>query len=209
MSSDKKPSELSQIQALPSTQLTEFLIRKNDLAENGFDCWVFHPGMLFHSTDKWWGDRGQRITPHEGLDLCYYRVPGGRIHCLDVKTRIPVLDDGVIVAIANDFLGKSVIVEHQYGDSKSPGFCSIYGHTNPPDNLKIGKSVKKGDILATIADTSRSKSGIQPHLHISLGLTDQFISYDRFDWKTINSWDMLTLTDPLFILDRPYQIVQF
>jgi hypothetical protein len=209
MDSDQKTPELSQNQFPAPTRFTEFLIKQNDPAINGVDCWVFHPGMLFHAPDKWWGDLGKRIKPHEGLDLCLYRDPGGRIHCLDDKTRIPVLYDGVIVAIVNDFLGKSVIVEHQSVDSSSPGFCSIYAHTNPADDLQIGKSVKKGDILAALADSSGSGSGIRPHLHISLGLTEKFISYDRFDWETIDCWDMLTLLDPLFILDRPYQIVQF
>jgi hypothetical protein len=207
MSSDKQKSGFTQIPCPTPTRFTEFLIRKNDLAENGFDRWVFHPGMLFHSPDKWWGDRGRRLTPHEGLDLCCYRVPGGRMHCLDDKTRIPVLYDGVIVAIVNDFLGKSVIVEHPHDGRGSPGLCSIYGHTNPPHDLQIGNSVEKGEILATLADTSRSKSGIQPHLHISLGLTEKCISYEQFDWETIGSWRMLTLADPLSVLDWPYQVL--
>ena len=208
MISDKKKSELTQSPFPTQTRFTDFLIRKNDLAENGFDRWVFHPGMLFHSPDKWWGDRGRRQTPHEGLDLCFYRAPGGRMHCLDDKTRIPVLYDGIIVAIVNDFLGKSVIVEHPHDGSGSLGLCSIYGHTNPPHNLQIGNSVKKGEILATLAGSSRSKSGIQPHLHISLGLTDKCISYEQFDWETIGSWQMLTLIDPLPVLDHSYQVVK-
>ena len=191
------------------TRFTEFLIRENGLTQNIVDRWVFHPGMLFHSPDKWWGDRGKRATPHEGLDLCLYMDPDGRIHGLDDKTRIPVLYDGVIVAIVNDFLGKSVIVEHRYDDSDNLGFCSIYGHTNPPDNLQIGKFVKNGEILASIADSSRSKSGIQPHLHISLAITEKYIDYERFDWAMIGSRDMLTLLDPLLVLDRSYQVVQF
>ena len=190
------------------TRFTEFIIRENDLAKCGFDQWVFQPGMLFNSPDKWWGDRGKRDTPHEGLDLCLYRVTSGRIFCIDENTKIPVMYNGVIVAIVNDFLGKSVIVEHELPDSGSPRFCSIYGHTNPPVDLQIGKSVKKGDILATLANSSRSKSGIRPHLHISLGWTAKFISYDRFDWETIGTWDMLTLLDPLDVLDRPYQVLE-
>ncbi len=191
------------------TRFTEFIIRENDLAKSGFDQWVFQPGMLFNSPDKWWGDRGKRDTPHEGLDLCLYRVTSGRIFCIDENTRIPVMYDGVIVAIVNDFLGKSVIVEHELSDSGSPRFCSIYGHTKPPVDLQIGKSVKKGDIFATLANSSRSKSGIRPHLHISLGWTAKFISYDRFDWETIGTWDMLTLLDPLDVLDRPYQVLEY
>jgi len=197
-----------QTQSLSKTRFTEFLIRENDLAKGGFEQWVFQPGMLFNSPDKWWGDRGKRVTPHEGLDLCLYRVPRRRIQCLGEKTRIPVMYDGVVVAIVNDFLGQSVIVEHELSDSDNPGFCSIYGHTDPPADLQIGKSVKKGDILATIADSSRSKSGIRPHLHISLGWTTKSVSYERFNWETIGTGDMLTLLNPLDVLDRPYLVLE-
>jgi len=78
----------------------------------------------------------------------------------------------------------------------------------PPPRLEVnGKFVKKGEILASIADSSRSKSGIQPHLHISLAMTEKHIAYERFDWAMIGSRDMLTLLDPLLVLDRPYQVL--
>lgn len=43
---------------LRNSRFTEFLIRENALGDNGFKGWVFCPGMLFNSTDKWWGDQG-------------------------------------------------------------------------------------------------------------------------------------------------------
>ncbi|RLB77393.1 MAG: hypothetical protein DRH24_16320 [Deltaproteobacteria bacterium] len=56
--------------SLSNTGFTEFLIRKNALNPGGFNGWVFCTGMLFNSTDKWWGDQGKRDKPHEGFDLC-------------------------------------------------------------------------------------------------------------------------------------------
>ena len=46
--------------SLKKTRFTEFLIRENSLDERGFQEWVFCPGMLFNSLDKWWGDQGLR-----------------------------------------------------------------------------------------------------------------------------------------------------
>ena len=115
---------------------------------------------------------------------------------------------GKIMAVVSDFIGKSVIVEHKDCDSESPGFCSIYAHTRPAADLQIGNIVKKGEVLATIAGSDRSKSGIRPHLHLSLALTNKYISYERFDWQTVGSRDMLTLRDPLAVFDRPYQVLQ-
>ena len=85
--------------------------------------------------------------------------------------------------------------------------CSIYGHTIPEDNLHVGKIVKKGDVIATLADSSKSKTNIFPHLHISLGWTSKVISYDRLDWENIGAPNTLTLLDPLQIIDWHYLIL--
>ncbi|MBW1780941.1 MAG: hypothetical protein JRL30_09405, partial [Deltaproteobacteria bacterium] len=100
------------IPSLKKTRFTEILIRENGLNEPGFKEWIFHPGMLFHATGKWWGDKALRHRPHEGLDLLLYRDQQDKIVSLDKKTRIPVMFDGVVVSIIHDFLGRSVIVEH-------------------------------------------------------------------------------------------------
>jgi hypothetical protein len=206
MSSDNETADFSRRLAQVRTRFTEFITRHNDLANSRVARWVFLPGMLFRSPDKWWGDRRKRDNPHEGLDLCWYRSPNGQLDCLAENTRVPVLYDGIVAAIVNDYLGQSVIVEHELCNSGCPAFCTIYGHTNPSADLRIGKSVKRGDIVAAIAGSSRSNSGLRPHLHISLAWTDPSISYDRFDWKTVLSWDAMRLLDPLDVLDAPYEV---
>ena len=62
---------------------------------------------------------------------------------LDEKTNIPVIYDGVVVGIVNDFLGKSVIIEHDLADSDTNRFCTIYGHLNPHKGLHVGRVVNK------------------------------------------------------------------
>ena len=194
----------SEIPFSNKTRFTESLIRKNALDKRGFEEWVFCPGMLFEELDKWWDEKGERNKPHEGLDLCLYRNQQDRIIRLDEETMIPVMYDGVVVRILNDYLGKSVIVEHGLPDSNNRKFCTIYGHTNPHAGLHLGRKVRKGDIIATLAKLSKSKVGIFSHLHISVGWTSKLISYDQLDWATIVSPNILTLLDPLHFIDWHY-----
>jgi len=190
--------------SLKKTRFTELLIRATALDDRGFKEWLFWPGMLFISLDKWGGDHGKRDKPHEGVDICLYKARRNRILRLDGKTKIPAMYDGVVVRIFNDFLGKSLIIEHGLPNSDNIRFCTIYGHTNPHVGLHIGSIVKGGDIIATLVDSIKSKHDIFPHLHISLGWTSKFISYDRLDWETIGAPNTLTLLDPLHVIDSHY-----
>ena len=129
--------------------------------EHGFKEWIFSPGMLFNASDKWWGDQGKRDKPHEGLDLCLYKDRRGRMRRLDEKTKIPVIYDGIVVGIVNDFLGKSVIIEHGLTDSDNNRFCTIYGHLNPHKGLHVGRIVKEGDIIPGNAHFDTTKGHIE------------------------------------------------
>jgi len=193
-----------EIRFLKKMQFTQSIVRVNALDESGFKEWFFRPGMLFNSLDKWWGDHGKRDKPHEGLDICLYKDRQDRILCLDGKTKIPAMVDGVVVRIFNDFLGKSMIVKHDLPTKDSIRFCTIYGHTNPLGGLHVGSIVKKGDIIATLVESIESKHNILPHLHLSLGWTSKYISYDQLDWKTIGSRNTLTLLDPLHVMGALY-----
>jgi len=177
------------------------------LDEPGLKEWIFCPGMLFHALCKWWGDKGPRNTPHEGLDIFLYRDQQDRIVRLDEKTRIPVMFDGVVVGIINDFLGNSVIVEHAFPDRDIGRICTIYGHVNPLKDLHIGMELKEGDIMGTLTDPGQTGFDLMPHLHISVGCASKLISYDRLNWDTIGSSGTLTLLDPLDIINWQYQIL--
>ncbi|MGA8020095.1 MAG: M23 family metallopeptidase [Desulfobacterales bacterium] len=191
--------------ALKKNRFTEMLIEENGLDQNGFESWIFCPGMLFNSPKKWWGDHGRRDYPHEGIDLCLYRDRSERTLLLDEKSRIPVMQDGVVKAIFTDYLGKAVIIEHETSESENERFLSVYAHTNPRGGVQVGLKVKEGDIIANIADTRRSKAKIIPHLHFSLGLPSPSLSYDPFVWNIMRKPDLITLLDPLEFLDWPYQ----
>ncbi len=196
------------IPSLRKTRFTEYLVQENALHGHGFQEWIFYPGMLFNAADKWWGDQGKRDKPHEGLDLCPYRDRRGKMRRLDNKTKIPVIYDGTVVGIINDFLGKSVIIEHGFTDRDNNRFCTIYGHINPHKSLHVGKTLKEGDIIATLADLRNSKVTTPSHLHISLGRAHKFISYDKLDWKTMGAPNTLNLMDPLHVLGWRYRVLK-
>ncbi len=190
---------------LSKTRFTEFLVRENSLEEYGFEEWLFYPGMLFNEKEKWWGDKkGGRTRPHEGVDLFLYKDQKGRILCLDKNTRVPAMYDGVVVSILDDFLGKSVVMEHDFAKDDSRRFCTIYGHTKPHGGIHVGSVIEEGDIIATPADADKSQADIATHVHVSVGWVLAIVSYDRFDWETIGDPDAMILLDPLNIIERRY-----
>jgi len=193
---------------LKKSRFTEMLIEENALDQSEFERWIFCHGMLFNSPDKWWGDLGLRDYPHEGIDLCMFKDRSSRIRRVNEKTRIPVMQDGMVKAIFKDYLGKAVVIEHEHYGSSTGRLLSFYAHTNPCAEIKDGVIVKEGDIIATLADTSNSKSNIMPHLHFSLGLPSKVFSYEGFVWNTIRRPEMMTLLDPLAVIDWPYDALE-
>jgi len=174
----------------------------------GVKEWLLCPGMLFRSAGKWWGNRGLRRQPHEGLDLLLYRDQEDRILHLDKTTGIPAVSDGVVVGMISDFLGKSIIVEHPVPDSDNARNYTIYAHTSPQDSICAGTAVSRGDTIATLAGEGRSPFPVAAHLHISTAWAPQPVSCDRFNWDTIGVSEMLILLDPLDVVACRYQILE-
>lgn len=201
-------ADISGTPYLRKTRFNEFLIQKNALDERGFKEWILCTGMLFNARDKWWGDNGKRDRPHEGIDLCLYRNRRGKILPIDKNTKIPAMYDGVVVRIINDFLGKSLILEHSFGDSDNGRFYTIYGHIIPYGGLHVDRTVKEGDIIGTLSDSVNLKLKIFPHLHISIGWTSRAIPHVKIDWKTISSPDTLTLLNPIVVIDGHYMTLE-
>lgn len=190
-----------------STRFTELILRANDLGSQDLKNWAFYPGMLFNSPDKWWGDFGRRDFPHEGIDLCLYHDPGGELQRLDQRTRIPVIHSGVVRAMFKDYLGQAVIVEHENLPGQPKRVLSVYAHTRPMEKIEPGVRVEQGEVIATIADTSRSKAKILPHLHLSFGRPSPEIVYDAFVWNIMRDPDLVTLLDPINVIEWPWQVL--
>jgi len=177
------------------------ILRRNRLHLTDFGEWLFYPGMLFNSDDKWWGDLSARGTPHEGLDLSLYRDHNGRNLSLESGTMVPVMYDGEVVRVINDFLGKTIFVRHSKFGNSVQDFYTVYGHVMPSRNVARGVILSEGELLGSIADTSGSRSGLPPHLHISVALISKEITGDMLDWAAMRDLRRVKLFDPLAFLD--------
>jgi hypothetical protein len=198
---------LTDTKFIKKSHFTEYLLQKNFMYEGYFKKWVFYPGMLFASQDKWWGDLKNRNRPHEGLDILLYSDYKDRIVSIDQTTRIPAMFDGIIAKVMSDLLGKSVLIEHCRDSENKRRFCTIYAHTNPEQKIDAGIRIKEGDVIATISGAGKQKAAISPHLHISVAWIDDFISYDNLDWNIIGSSKGVNLLDPIGVIGGPYCVV--
>lgn len=166
-----------------------------------FKHWIFLPGMLFNSLDKWWGDQGRRATPHEGLDLCSFEEVNGSIKNLGPHTKIPAAFAGEIVKIAPDFLGKSIYIGHALFDGRGRQLYSAYGHTVPRDSLQIGSTVAEGETIAVISNLSGKKMSILPHVHITFAWVPVPVDNHDLNWDNLGRNPDMTLIDPLSVLE--------
>jgi murein DD-endopeptidase MepM/ murein hydrolase activator NlpD len=201
--------EIPGLRSLKPTRFCEVLARQNDLDKHGFKRWVFQTGMLFEARDKWWGDRGKRGSPHEGVDFCFYRDRKGRLRRLSDATQVPTMYDGVVAGIVSDFLGKSVIVRHPCQRVCGAELVSIYAHTKPNNGIDVGTAVAEGQPMATLAHTEGPRAGTGPHLHLSLGWAVNGHAWQSFDWKTIGSSKTLHLLDPLQLMDGRWFEIEY
>jgi murein DD-endopeptidase MepM/ murein hydrolase activator NlpD len=184
------------------SHFTEFLAARNKL---DLAAWAFLPGMLFMAPDKWWGDRGRRALPHEGVDLCFYADPSGKIMSIGEGTGIPVMFGGVIARIIDDFLGESVMVAHGLPGKGQGTFLTIYGHTAPVTGLRAGDEVRPGDVIATVASVKHPNATVRPHLHVSAGTLPGRVPAESLDWS--NMGQALALTDPLALIADHYRLI--
>ena len=192
--------------AIPASRFTEFILRENGLDRHGFQAWAFLPGMLFKAGDKWWGDRGKRTLPHEGLDFFLFNNGWGRVLRLGEGTRIPAMYGGTVVAIIDHFLGKSIVLEHRFPELGGP-LLTIYGHTVVGEVLQLNSAVGAGEIIGTLADSRRSKAHAHPHLHVSLARPSEGTTYDSLGWRYLNDPRFFTMIDPLDVIEGPYLVL--
>jgi hypothetical protein len=160
--------------------------------------------MTFESRLKWWGDRGQREQPHEGIDLCLYQDSQGALYRLHEQAYLPAMYGGTVVRLCDDFLGRSVIIERNLaGQGK---LYVLYGHTVPRPDLEAGQTVREGEVVAYLAPLPPHKAGILPHLHVSLGWAPDAVPASCLEWENVPG--VLTLLDPTQVLDRPFWMLE-
>ena len=182
------------------SQFMEFMLEHNRPRMDGFKTWVFHPGMRFQALQKWWGDQGHRVVPHEGLDLYSFEAAGGPVQTVDQQTRIPAAFAGQVVKIERDFLGKSIYISHAIYSGDGRKLLSAVGHTVPREGLKAGQQVAAGEIIAAVAGIPGKPSNLPPHLHLTFAWVPQDVRVDQLTWKNLGHDPGITLIDPLAVI---------
>ena len=193
----------------PKSTFIDALIQKNRLRALDFDRFVFFSGMLFGSEKKWWGKPGQRSYSHEGLDLCFFENAQKEKFRLDETTDVPMLYDGRVAHITDDFLGKTVIASHCFDGSGQPAILSLFGHLNPDKNIRIGDEIKQGQVFAKIAGLKNQKQLLLPHLHISLAKPGMLPPPDRLEWEFLNTVDRSVFIDPMDAILPEYRVIEY
>jgi murein DD-endopeptidase MepM/ murein hydrolase activator NlpD len=192
---------------LPSTDLFLRLVAENELEKRRFHQWVFNPGMLFRTVEKWWDESSARGIPHEGLDVAAFLTKGGQVEWLLPQTRIPAAYNGTIARIQKDFLGFSCFLRHDQFQRGDRFLYSVYGHIEPLASRHEGDTIAVGEILGTLADTARRNSPIRPHLHFSLAWISSAVPEQTLNWETMNDPDAVILIDPLALLTGAFSVM--
>jgi murein DD-endopeptidase MepM/ murein hydrolase activator NlpD len=183
------------------------MIERNGLGETGFERWAFYPEMLFGAQGKWWGDRGRRPRPHEGIDLGLYTDKAGQALRLPESSRIPVMFDGEIIKIEEDFLGESLYLGHEIDDGQGRQLFTIYGHTKPENVVRTGERFRQGEVIATLSPADRRIAGVPAHLHLSLAWVSKTQASEELNWELLHDPRVAILLDPLRVMDCPYKIL--
>ncbi len=189
------------------TSFNRQLAECNGLCDAGFDRWAFHAGMLFRAREKWWGDRGRRPRPHEGIDLVLYTNEPGHLRELDESTRIPVMFDGEVIKIEKDYLGQSVYVGHGIDDGHGRRLWTMYGHTTPLEHVRPGTRVRQGEIIASFTEKRKKTTGPRPHLHLTMAWVSPERALRELSWETLHDPEIAILLDPLHAMGCPYRIL--
>jgi murein DD-endopeptidase MepM/ murein hydrolase activator NlpD len=193
---------LSRLSRVKSSTFQDSLVLCNSVLGQEFAAWVFSPGMLFGARRKWWGDEGDRETPHEGLDLCFYRTHKGTILALAPGALIPSAFDGLVVKVSVDFLGKSLFIRHDGITAGRESLMTIFGHTAPVEGLEVGSRLTGGQVIGSVAEPKPGQR-VPPHLHVSTAWVSNAITDSELDWDKIAGSEHLRLIDPLTMLQLP------
>ena len=93
-----------------------------------------------------------------------YYVHAGVDFAVSAGAQVFAVDDGVVESIYKDdiLLGTEITVDH--GD----GVKSVYRFVTETDGLKVGASVKRGEVIATVAEPTGNEYKDGAHLHFEI-----------------------------------------
>jgi hypothetical protein len=157
-----------------------------------FREWVFSPGMEYGARNLWWGRLSQRPIPHQGVDIALYRSRDGGLRSLASGSVVPLAAPGRIVAVIEDFIGRTVVAMHgEAGDGCL--LYTLYGHLAPRTGV-LGEAFEGGEPVGAVARPRGE--GVPPHLHLSVAEVPESVSPDTLAWGWLERSPLVRFRDP-------------
>ncbi len=152
--------------------------------ESGFKSWSFRRGVFFGDHIEWWGDQSRRRTTHEGIDFVEGFRQDGTIETIRQGTPVRALADGIIVAVLDDFLNKTVVVCHPSIRDAEGAVChTLYSHIHP-ENATPGPVVT-GQILGRVEKAKNARA--PAHMHFTGAWIPESIQASEITMDMISS----------------------
>ncbi len=116
---------------------------------------------------------------HHNQTLNNYFVHAGLDFMADAGTEVLAVEDGVVESIYKDdiLLGTEIVIAH------ADGVKSKYRFVTEKEGLKVGDSVKKGDIIAVVAEATGNEYKDGAHLHFEI--TENGVKVDPTTYLTL------------------------
>ena len=116
---------------------------------------------------------------HHNTTLNSYYEHTGMDFAAEVGAKVLAVDDGVVESVYKDDLlvGTQITIDH------GNGLKSVYCFVTETDGLKAGVKVKKGDVIATVAEPCGKEYKQGAHLHFEIVKND--VSVDPSGYLTL------------------------
>jgi len=157
---------------------------------------LFPPGMLFNDAQFWWGDKHNRPTLHEGVDISFMQGFDRKISSVAAQMLVPAFLSGRLVHFHRDFLGETIYIQHPEMRKNGAVLHTLYGHLHPGSAPLHPFVINKGQELGTISSPPES-SAVPAHLHISCAWIEEDQLLDGLTWETMAANSSVVFIDPL------------
>lgn len=111
---------------------------------------------------------GKIIAEYSGDDLVYnetlkdWRAHSGVDFAAKLGEEVLASADGTVEDVFDSEMGRCIIINHK------DGFATMYANLSDETKLKKGETVKKGDVIGTIGNTSLGDVTEGEHLHYEI-----------------------------------------
>lgn len=175
-----KPVKVTEASKDTAPKSNEFDVLERDEPEEFYDGETVESVSVIPIPSFIKPTEGEISEKFSGDTLIYNKAMGDwRTHNgIDISaesgSNVLVSADGAVEQIYTDYLGNTVIVNHENG------YKTKYSNLNIPENLTVGTELKQGDVLATVSDYYLGENVDTPHLHFEIIKNEQLVNPEDY-----------------------------